>query len=936
MGYELTRLMKQYGVASPTMASAPQMPGSPPVAPTIADNATTAQRTQYEKDLETYNKDKAAFDESVRKYGLAQKEYDQYKSAYQDRLANTNMYNQAQFSTTGASVPAINTLSDMQKRAMGYGTPPTVAPAPADYLNSDAYKKFQKDQEGAVGTMDMYESPYFGMFTSGSIGRAQDAAYEEWLKANPTQVVPASKSGFGIGQEAANKNIRDWMAANPNVSPAEFADIKQRYGVNDYDIRNAMGTGTQYGTPQWTDTVNAPIYDTAPISLAGKSPQEIANWYLGRRDIGYTDADLRAAGEKTFGKLPESAWRDMLSAAYPQYVNPVNSAYAQLGRSGFGTNINQIDDSGYNYWLNQLSSGAVNPEGLNAAVYKAGVDWNPAQGDAYDLSNVPQNFDWTYYVNNNPDLPGAGIDTLPEAQMHYAAYGMNEGRSPYEGYVKPMPDIGTGSPNPQYDSLSKMTLDGKPISSSIVAGNPLFKTILGSYGDGYLGQYRKGGQVRAYAEGGAVKGYQDGGLEDRGIVDPETGAIVYPVPEQPEITSRPIYNDPVLEGAARAIDRARTNDANIPAPAVAGTRSVAAAAPPLDARAAALQSMLDRYGPRDVDYGSQITEARTRAADEQRAFEQMLRAQLESPEDAASSKAEMYFRLAAAFGSPTKTGHFTENLSLAGKEMAETAKSQRESRAKKLGIRMELQKMKMDAANKELDTLRALEQEGARDRRAIAQEMIREYIASGKPQSTAGKTAVDMGFTPGTPEFNAKVEELAALEIQRQTALINAQLASAAATTQRAGQMSPTEINLRTETENNIANIDQAIRDVAEAYRLNPNSYAGGWLDRGQRWLYEVAGSDDPRIVNTRRIDNLLGAQALSSLRAIFGGNPTEGERAILLELQGIGSRSLEERRQIMLRLAEVLEDRKASAQTRLDRILSGAYRTYTPLEGEQ
>jgi hypothetical protein len=486
-----------------------------------------------------------------------------------------------------------------------------------------------------------------------------------------------------------------------------------------------------------------------------------------------------------------------------------------------------------------------------------------------------------------------------------------------------MPNIGTGSPNPQYDSLSKMTLDGKPISSSILSGNPIFGSVLGSYGDGYYGFYRKGGQVRAYAEGGAVKGYQDGGLEDRGIVDHETGAIVYPVPDLPSLTVTPI-------------DPANASDANIPAPAVTGTRSVAAAAPPLDARAAALQSMLDRYGPRDVDYGSQITEARTRAADEQRAFEEMLRAQLESPEDAASSKAEMYFRLAAAFGSPTKTGHFTENLSLAGKEMAETAKSQRESRAKKLGIRMELQKMKMDAANKELDTLRALEQEGARDRRVIAQEMIREYIASGKPQSTAGKTAVDMGFTPGTPEFNAKVEELAALEIQRQTALINAQLASAAATTQRAGQMSPTEINLRTETENNIANIDQAIRDVAEAYRLNPNSYAGGWLDRGQRWLYEVAGSDDPRIVNTRRIDNLLGAQALSSLRAIFGGNPTEGERAILLELQGIGSRSLEERRQIMLRLAEVLEDRKASAQTRLDRILSGAYRTYTPLEGEQ
>ena len=789
MGYELNKLMKQYGVATPTMAGAPQMPGSPPM-----ESAYTGAEGSPGT-AEKYAEDKKAFDERVRKYGLAQKEYNQYQDQFQNRLANTNMYNQAQFSTTGANVPG----------AMSY------------VPQEDGSTKFER-----------------------------------------------------VSRE----------------------------------------TGTQYGTPQWTDTVRAPSYGVAPITLAGKPMQENADWYLGQRGIGYTDADLRGGSEKTFGPIDDASWRSLLNTAYPQYSGTIESAYSPLGRSGYGTNVGQIDDSGYNYWLNQLSSGAVNPEGLNAAVYKAGVDWNPAQGEAYDLSNVPQNFDWTYYVNNNPDLLKAKIDTRPEAQMHYAAYGMNEGRSPYEGWTAPVvqPVVNTNTNAGDYGS-----------------NQPFEEQILGDY-----------------AQGGAVKGYQDGGLEDRGTVDPDTGAIVYPVPDVPPstvtpITSRPIYDDPVLESAAQAIDRtdpvvaAGTPDLPVTAGA---TRSVGA--PPLDARAAALQSMLERYGPRDADYGSQITDARNRAATEQTAFADMLRAQLDSPEDAASSKAEMYFRLAAAFGSPSKTGHFTENLSLAGKEMAETAKSQRESRAKKLGIRMELQKMKMDAANKELDTLRALEQESSRDRRVIAQEMIREYIASGKPQSTAGKTATDMGLTPGTPEFTAKVEELTALEINRQTALINAQLASTAATTQRAGQMSPTEINLRTETENALTNIDQAIRDVSEAYRLNPNSYAGGWLDRGQRWLYEVAGSEDPRIVNTRRIDNLLGSQALGSLRAIFGGNPTEGERAILLELQGIGSRSLEERRQIMLRLAEVLEDRKATAQVRLDRILSGGYRTYTPLEGGQ
>jgi isochorismate hydrolase len=88
-------------------------------------------------------------------------------------------------------------------------------------------------------------------------------------------------------------------------------------------------------------------------------------------------------------------------------------------------------------------------------------------------------------------------------------------------------------------------------------------------------------------------------------------------------------------------------------------------------------------------------------------------------------------------------------------------------------------------------------------------------------------------------------------------------------------------------------------------------------------------------VVNTRRIENLLGQQALGTLKAVFGGNPTEGERAILLELQGIGAKSLPERAEIMERLYEVLQDRQARETKRLDDILSGAYRSYEPLGGE-
>ena len=48
------------------------------------------------------------------------------------------------------------------------------------FYQSPEFKDFQKSQEGMMGTMDMYNSPYFGQQGSGSSGRAMDAAYEKY------------------------------------------------------------------------------------------------------------------------------------------------------------------------------------------------------------------------------------------------------------------------------------------------------------------------------------------------------------------------------------------------------------------------------------------------------------------------------------------------------------------------------------------------------------------------------------------------------------------------------------------------------------------------------------------------------------------------------------------------------------------------------------
>lgn len=786
MGYELKKLMNMYGVSTPTMAPAPQMPGTPPTAPNapvLAENATKAQRKQYDKDLEAYNtskeqyeKDKAAFDETVRKYGLDKAQYDQYAQEYQNRLANTNMYNQAQFSTTGANVPPITTFSDAQKAALGYG--PTVTPTVGAPTVPDP------NSGGIVDLAVVVYGPDGTVYSSPQEARAAGVTNYTMTPPDPNSggtILPVPQPGpqdfSGIGQGGLNQQIQQYMGTNPSMP--DLNAYMTRYGLTDYDIRNAMGTGTTYGTPQWSDAVRAPSYGMMPITFGQMSEQDRANWYNTQRGLGYTDADLRANAESTFGQMSDPDFSQMTGGAYtpPSISNPTGSS---------------------NGFLRKLRKGMQ------------------STGEAYTPPSV-----------SNPTSSSNGF-------LRRLGEGMQSNRA--EG--------------------------------------------------GYIQNYAQGGTVRGYAPGGIISG----GAGNDVLMGRPAGDMLTPAPV-------PVVEDP--------------QDA--------------------------MMAMLERYAA-PVDRSAEIAAAAERRAAEQKAFEEMLLGQLDAQDNAPQSKAEMYFRLAAAFGAPTKTGHFSENLALVGQTMADElaakAKREREAREKKLGVRTELQKMRMEAAGEELGTLRGLQEDETKYGRELARDLIKDYIASGKPQSEAGRIAMDMGLKPGTPEFNDEVRKQTELKIQRELAAIQAQIASTASSTAAAGRMSSTEINLRTETENNLANLNQALSDVAEAYRLNPNSYSGSLTDTAVRKLQETVGSDDPMIVNTRRIENLLGQQALGTLKAVFGGNPTEGERAILLELQGIGAKSLEERGEIMLRLYEVLQERQARETKRLDDILSGAYRSYTPIDG--
>jgi hypothetical protein len=293
-----------------------------------------------------------------------------------------------------------------------------------------------------------------------------------------------------------------------------------------------------------------------------------------------------------------------------------------------------------------------------------------------------------------------------------------------------------------------------------------------------------------------------------------------------------------------------------------------------------------------------------------------------SPEADRASKAEMYFRLAAAFGAPTRTGSFCENLALESGELAEVAAGKLKSAADQRAREIELQKMRMEMAGSEVDALRSAARSGAADQRAIAEKLIEQSLASGKALSPEGKAAIDAGFKYGTDEFYE--------EVRRQIDMKSKSNLAAAA------MMSPTAARMMEETEKSLARIDEAMATVKDAYDRNQNSFSGNPLDQAQFLALSNAGSTDERVINTRILKNLLSEQAISSLKDSFGGNPTEGERQAALALTGADALSLREREEIILRLYEKFEARREQTQRKLDTIRSGEYFMYQPETGEE
>lgn len=123
------------------------------------------------------------------------------------------------------------------------------------------------------------------------------------------------------------------------------------------------------------------------------------------------------------------------------------------------------------------------------------------------------------------------------------------------------------------------------------------------------------------------------------------------------------------------------------------------------------------------------------------------------------------------------------------------------------------------------------------------------------------------------------------------------------------------------------------ITSLDKALEINDTAWDGPLADISSAGA-ALFGNQDA--VQTQELKNNVTANALESLRATFGGNPTEGERKILLDVQGSITQPRAVRKAIFERAKAAAQRRLTFNQERASALRGGEYfdEGYSPVGG--
>lgn len=135
------------------------------------------------------------------------------------------------------------------------------------------------------------------------------------------------------------------------------------------------------------------------------------------------------------------------------------------------------------------------------------------------------------------------------------------------------------------------------------------------------------------------------------------------------------------------------------------------------------------------------------------------------------------------------------------------------------------------------------------------------------------------------------------------------------------------------EADDLVASSQNAVESLRKARTLSDTANAGWFAGTRAAIGNNLPDVLVPNVISspessaaTSDFDNAVVGNALTQLKAIFGGAPTEGERQILLELQGSSSQPREVRNKILERATEMAQRRLEFNKQRADSLRGGTY----------
>lgn len=196
------------------------------------------------------------------------------------------------------------------------------------------------------------------------------------------------------------------------------------------------------------------------------------------------------------------------------------------------------------------------------------------------------------------------------------------------------------------------------------------------------------------------------------------------------------------------------------------------------------------------------------------------------------------------------------------------------------------------------------------------------------------RSATPLGVAQRTVSPDA---QLSAATTRRGQDISNANAAAARAVTIRGqdlppkaakgGPMSVTLQKELLESDDIAQSSTNVVRTLDAALKINDKAYSGYGAKPRAVLRSNLPGQSEAADA-TINLDNMMTGQALESLKMIFGGMPTEGERKILLDMQASADKTPAQRKAILERAKVAAQRRGQYAAQKARAIRNGTYLT--------